>query len=190
MEYLYVPALVLYCFCLLSVELVSPSVSVIIHPGHNVTLQCRNILESPGMIYWLKQVNESETLCIASMYSTEPDTNYYNGFQPSRMEMLNMSETIYLKITKVDISDSGRYFCGFYNKYPRFSNVTDLNVKGHGDVNKRKESEQCNLGEDDVRDMDFLPLVVFLGGVTAVLLTVIIILVLNKIRCDTNRLNS
>ncbi|KAJ7983363.1 hypothetical protein DPEC_G00379750 [Dallia pectoralis] len=92
MECLYVPALVLYCFCLLSVKFVSPSVSVISHPGL-------------------------------------------------------------------------------------------------GDVNKRKEPEQCHQGEDDVRDMDFLPLVGFLGGVTAVLLTVIIILAL-KIRCDTNRLNS
>ncbi|KAJ7983336.1 hypothetical protein DPEC_G00380190 [Dallia pectoralis] len=58
-----------------------------------------------------------------------------------------------------------------------------------GYVNKRKESEQCHQGEDDVRDMDFLHLVGFLGGVTAVLLTVIIILVL-KIRCDTTRLIS
>ncbi|KAJ8008355.1 hypothetical protein DPEC_G00103970 [Dallia pectoralis] len=44
MEYLYVPALVLYCFCLLSVELVSPSVSVIIHPVADVEKSPHNDL--------------------------------------------------------------------------------------------------------------------------------------------------
>uniref|UniRef100_A0AAY5K8R5 Ig-like domain-containing protein n=1 Tax=Esox lucius TaxID=8010 RepID=A0AAY5K8R5_ESOLU len=104
---------------------VSPSASVITHPGHNVTLQCKNTLKVPGHVAWFKQVNESEPLCIVSMYSTEPYITHHNGFQPSRMEMVLKNEIILLKISDVDIADCGRYFCGVFNKYFIFINATD-----------------------------------------------------------------
>ncbi|XP_028973449.2 uncharacterized protein LOC114830299 isoform X2 [Esox lucius] len=188
MECLHVPALVLYCFCLSLVKFVSPSASVITHPGHNVTLQCKNTLKVPGHVAWFKQVNESEPLCIVSMYSTEPYITHHNGFQPSRMEMVLKNEIILLKISDVDIADCGRYFCGVFNKYFIFINATDVNIIGHGDANTPKEPVQCHEGEDDVGTTDFFPLVAILAGVTAVLLTVLLLLAL-KIRRDTNRLS-
>ncbi|XP_028973450.2 uncharacterized protein LOC114830299 isoform X3 [Esox lucius] len=147
------------------VKFVSPSASVITHPGHNVTLQCKNTLKVPGHVAWFKQVNESEPLCIVSMYSTEPYITHHNGFQPSRMEMVLKNEIILLKISDVDIADCG-----------------------HGDANTPKEPVQCHEGEDDVGTTDFFPLVAILAGVTAVLLTVLLLLAL-KIRRDTNRLS-
>uniref|UniRef100_A0A8C7F1W6 Ig-like domain-containing protein n=1 Tax=Oncorhynchus kisutch TaxID=8019 RepID=A0A8C7F1W6_ONCKI len=166
--------------CLTPVMLVSPPLSVVVHPGDNVTLQCTDVLKGPGHVAWFKQVNVSEPLCIASMYSSQPYVKHHNGFQPSHMEMFISNRTIDLKITEVDVADSGLYCCGMYNQYFIFTNMTVLVVQG-------------NLfnyfSADDDGTMYLLTLVVILGVVTAVLLIIILILVL-KIRRDTNRHNT
>eukprot|EP00063_Salmo_salar_P087449 XP_014062284.1 PREDICTED: uncharacterized protein LOC106608707 [Salmo salar] len=187
MACIYVPALVLYGFCLTPVIAVSLPPSVVVHPGDNVTLQCTNVLKVPGHIAWFKQVNISEPLCIASMYSSQPYAQHHNGFQPSHVEMLFGNRILFLKITEVDVADSGLYFCGMYNHYFIFTNMTVLMVQGYKDSDK--EPEQCSEGEHDDGSMYLLPLVVILGVVTAVLPIVILILVL-KIRRDANRHNT
>uniref|UniRef100_A0A4W5P493 Ig-like domain-containing protein n=1 Tax=Hucho hucho TaxID=62062 RepID=A0A4W5P493_9TELE len=144
------------------------NISVVVHPGDNVTLQCTNVLKGPGHVAWFKQVNVSEPLCIASMYSSQPYVKNHNGFQPSHMEMFINNRIIFLKITEVDVADSGLYCCGMYDQYFIFTNMTVLMVQG----------------QDDDGTMSLLPLVVILGVVTALLLIVILILVL-KIRPDT-----
>ncbi|XP_052315680.1 uncharacterized protein LOC118392724 isoform X2 [Oncorhynchus keta] len=161
MARIYVPALVLYGFCLTPVILVSPPPSVVVHPGDNVTLQCTDVLKGPGHVSWFKQVNVSEPLCIASMYSSQAYVKHHNGFQPSHMEMFISNRIIVLKITEVDVADSGLYCCGMYDQYFIFTNMTFLMVKGYKDSDK--EPEQCS--------------------------EVILILVL-KIRRDTNRHNT
>uniref|UniRef100_A0A8C7Q8I7 Ig-like domain-containing protein n=1 Tax=Oncorhynchus mykiss TaxID=8022 RepID=A0A8C7Q8I7_ONCMY len=113
------------------VILVSPPPSVVVHPGDNVTLQCTNGLKGPGHVAWFKQVNVSEPLCIASMYSSQPFVKHHNGFQPSHMEMFISNRTIVLKITEVNVADSGVYFCGMYNQYLIFTNMTFLMVQGN-----------------------------------------------------------
>nr|XP_029523184.1 uncharacterized protein LOC115133854 [Oncorhynchus nerka] len=173
MARIYVPALVLYSFCLTPVISVSLPPSVVVHPGDNVTLQCTDVLKVPGHVAWFKQVNVSEPLCIASMYSSHPYAQHHNGFQPSHVEMLFGNRIFFLKITEVDVADSGLYFCGMYNHYFIFTNMTVLMVQG----------------EHSDGTMYLLPLVVILGVVTAVLLIVILILVL-KIRRDANRHNT
>nr|XP_023867213.1 uncharacterized protein LOC111980615 [Salvelinus alpinus] len=190
MARIYVPALVLYGFCLTPVILFSPPPSMVIHPGDNVTLQCTNVLKVPGHVAWFKQVNVSEPLCIASMYSSQPYVKHHNGFQPSLMEMFISNRIIFLKITEVDVADSGLYCCGMFDKYFIFTNMTFLMVKGYKDSDK--EPEQCPEGQGDDGTMYLLPLVVILAvvtAVTAVLLIVVLLLVL-KIRRDTNRHNT
>uniref|UniRef100_A0A8C7Q5P0 Ig-like domain-containing protein n=1 Tax=Oncorhynchus mykiss TaxID=8022 RepID=A0A8C7Q5P0_ONCMY len=207
-----VPALVLYSFCKLlsSVQIlidlvfqivvtvcvcsltpvisVSLPPSVVVHPGDNVTLQCTDVLKVPGHVAWFKQVNVSEPLCIASMYSSHPYAQHHNGFQPSHVEMLFGNRIFFLKITEVDVADSGLYFCGMYNHYFIFTNMTVLMVQGN-----LLNDFSCNgtigiVGEHNDGTMYLLPLVVILGVVTAVLPIVILILVL-KIRQDANRHN-
>uniref|UniRef100_A0A8C7Q5N5 Ig-like domain-containing protein n=1 Tax=Oncorhynchus mykiss TaxID=8022 RepID=A0A8C7Q5N5_ONCMY len=113
------------------VILVSPPPSVVVHPGDNVTLQCTDVLKGPGHVAWFKQVNVSEPLCIASMYSSEPYVKHHNGFQPSHVEMFISNRIIVLKITEVDVADSGLYCCGMYNQYFIFTNMTFLMVQGN-----------------------------------------------------------
>uniref|UniRef100_A0A4W5LBK1 Ig-like domain-containing protein n=1 Tax=Hucho hucho TaxID=62062 RepID=A0A4W5LBK1_9TELE len=129
--------------------------------------KCTDVTGAPGHVGWFKQVNDSEPLCIASMYSSEPTVQHHNGFQPSHMEMLISHGIIFLKITEVDVADSGFFFCGMFDKYIIFTNMTFLMVQG----------------------MYLIPLVVILGVVTASLPIVFLILVL-KIRRDTKRHNT
>uniref|UniRef100_A0A8C7D176 Ig-like domain-containing protein n=1 Tax=Oncorhynchus kisutch TaxID=8019 RepID=A0A8C7D176_ONCKI len=113
------------------VMLVSPPLSVVVHPGDNVTLQCTDVLKGPGHVAWFKQVNVSEPLCIASMYSSQPYVKHHNGFQPSHVEMFISNRIIFLKITEVNVADSGVYCCGMYNQYLIFTNMTFLMVQGN-----------------------------------------------------------
>ncbi|CAB1351598.1 unnamed protein product [Coregonus sp. 'balchen'] len=104
--------------------------SGVVHPGDNVTLQCTNVTGAPGHVGWFKQVNYSEPLGIASMYSSESTVRHHNGFQPSHMEMFGSHRIIFLKITELDVADSGLYFCGMFDKYVIFTNATVLKVHG------------------------------------------------------------
>uniref|UniRef100_A0A8C7Q5I2 Immunoglobulin V-set domain-containing protein n=1 Tax=Oncorhynchus mykiss TaxID=8022 RepID=A0A8C7Q5I2_ONCMY len=133
---------------------------------HKNYTKCTDVLKGPGHVAWFKQVNVSEPLCIASMYSSEPYVKHHNGFQPSHVEMFISNRIIVLKITEVDVADSGLYCCGMYNQYFIFTNMTFLMVQGN----------LFNYFSDDDGTMYLLPLVVILGVVTAVLLIVILIL--------------
>ncbi|XP_045081815.1 uncharacterized protein LOC123492742 [Coregonus clupeaformis] len=168
MARIYVPALILYGF-------------LVVHPGDNITLQCTNVLKVPGHVAWFKQVNDSEPLCIASMYTSELYVNHHNGFQSSHMEMLISNIIIFLTITEVDVADSGLYFCGLFQQYLIFTNMTVLTVQGNVFNHFSAVTTGCY-------EIPF-PLVLILGVVTAVLLIVIFILVLKIIR-DANRHNT
>ncbi|KAM9407793.1 uncharacterized protein ACWYII_027593 [Salvelinus alpinus] len=135
-------ALVIYGLCLTPVVSVSPPPSVVAHPGDNVTLQCTNVTGAPGHVGWFKQVNGSEPLCIASMYSSDSTVHHHNGFQPSLMEMFISHRIILLKITEVDVADSGLYCCGMFDKFIIFTNATVLKVQGHKDSEK-DQTEHC-----------------------------------------------
>ncbi|XP_028973435.2 uncharacterized protein LOC105009181 isoform X2 [Esox lucius] len=208
------------------------SQTVVVLRGESVTLLCSNISTVVGHVAWFKQVNRSEPVCISTMYGTHPSTvDYY--LENRHFEMYSNNTTIFLKIYKVDIADSGLYFCGFFTntKFMVFVSATFLNVQGSKLSEEKEETvkkRQCNgttslvgecngttslvgecngttslVGECNgttslvgVRNgttslvgecngsMDLFPLVVILGGVTAVLLIVIIILLL-KIRRET-----
>uniref|UniRef100_A0A4W5J9P8 Ig-like domain-containing protein n=1 Tax=Hucho hucho TaxID=62062 RepID=A0A4W5J9P8_9TELE len=110
---------------------VSPPPLIEVHSGENVTLQCINVLKTPGKVSWFKQVNSSEPLCITSMWSSMPNVHHYNGFQVKHMKMFTTNGTIFLKITEVDVADSGLYFCGMSDSYFIFTNATVLKVQGN-----------------------------------------------------------
>uniref|UniRef100_A0A8C7Q7G3 Immunoglobulin V-set domain-containing protein n=1 Tax=Oncorhynchus mykiss TaxID=8022 RepID=A0A8C7Q7G3_ONCMY len=147
--------------------LVFQSQTMMVRTGDTIILQCSNVTTAVGHTAWFKQVNGSEPVCISSMYS------HHNGFQPSHVEMFISNRIIFLKITEVNVADSGLYCCGMYDQYFIFTNMTFLMIPG----------------EDDEPIMYPFPLVDILGVVTAVLLIVILILVLKIIR-DAKRQNT
>ncbi|XP_029609806.1 uncharacterized protein LOC115194319 isoform X2 [Salmo trutta] len=187
MERMYIPALVLYGFYLTHVVSVSPPHLMVVHSGENVTLQCINVLKKMGYIGWFKQVNSSEPLCITSMWSSLPTVHHQNGFHGNHMKMFIANRTTFLRITEVDVADSGLYFCGMLDNYFIFTNATVLKVQGHKDYDKDPTGHYEKGDEDGT--MKLFLLVVILGVLTAVLLIIILILVL-KVRRDSNRLNT
>ncbi|KAM9401358.1 T-cell surface glycoprotein CD8 beta chain-like isoform 2-T2 [Salvelinus alpinus] len=176
MERIYIPALVLYGFYLTHVVSVSPPPLMVVHSGENVTLQCINVLKTPGHVGWFKQVNSSEPLCITSMWSSLPTVNHQNGFQSKSMKMLITNRTIFLKITEVDVADSGLYFCGMLDDYFIFTNATVLTVQGHKGYDKDPTEHY-----EEVADPQMRILVLFSITRTGVLLcclTIVIIIYL------------
>ncbi|XP_078020594.1 uncharacterized protein LOC117246313 isoform X2 [Epinephelus lanceolatus] len=150
--------------CSLSVISVSGSESqtVEVQPGEEVTLTCTNISSSSTQTDWFRLINRTKPSCISSMYGADAKASFCDGFQ-SGFEMSSNISTVFLTIKRVDLSDSGLYFCGFYeDTHTVIGDATHLKVQEEPDG-------MTNL------------MSVILGGVT-VLLTVVIIVLAVKIR--------
>uniref|UniRef100_A0A4W5J9Z8 Immunoglobulin domain-containing protein n=1 Tax=Hucho hucho TaxID=62062 RepID=A0A4W5J9Z8_9TELE len=110
---------------------VSPPHLVVVRSGENVTLQSINVLKKMEHVGWFKQVNSLEPLCITSKWSSLPTVHHQNGFQGNHMKMLITNRNTLLRITEVDVADSGLYFCGMLDNYFIFTNATVLKVQGN-----------------------------------------------------------
>ncbi|KAM8747923.1 uncharacterized protein AB9X84_015787 [Acanthopagrus schlegelii] len=125
----------------------SDSHAVECQPGDEVTLLCSNLSTSPTQTDWFRVVNRTKPHCISSMYGSDGDVSFCDGFQNGKFEMSSNVSTVSLKIKRVDSSDSGLYFCGFYVKtHTVISTATYLNVQGDAldyevDFETREEAE-------------------------------------------------
>ncbi|XP_068444204.1 uncharacterized protein [Clinocottus analis] len=127
-----ITALLLSSLSWISVS-VSESQTLEVQPGEEVTLTCDNISNKPTQIEWFRLSNRSELSCISSMYGFESDASFCDGFQHGFEMSANISN-VFLKIKRVDSSDSGRYFCGFYgDKHTIFTDLTNLIVQEEPD---------------------------------------------------------
>ncbi|XP_028973438.2 uncharacterized protein LOC114830298 isoform X2 [Esox lucius] len=132
------PPLLLFGLSLFPV-LFFQSQTMVVLRGESVTLMCSNISTVVGHVAWFKQVNRSEPVCISTMYSSHSSTvNYY--LENRHFEMYSNNTTIFLNITKVEIADSGLYFCGFFTntKHMVFVSAKCLNVQG-SNITEEKE---------------------------------------------------
>ncbi|XP_068444230.1 uncharacterized protein [Clinocottus analis] len=127
-----ITALLLSSLSWISVS-VSESQTLEVQPGKEVTLTCDNISNKPTQIEWFRLSNRSELSCISSMYGSESSASFCDGFQHGFEMSANISN-VFLKIKRVNSSDSGRYFCGFYgDKHTIFTSVTNLIVQEEPD---------------------------------------------------------
>ncbi|XP_053199008.1 uncharacterized protein LOC128383405 [Scomber japonicus] len=154
-------------FLLCSLSWISVSVyelqTVEVQPGGEVTLLCSNISKSPTQAEWFRVVNRTKVSCIASMDGADDEALFCDGFQSVKFDMSSNNSTVFLKITQVDLSDSGLYFCGFYNGTNTvIADVTELHVQ--------EESDGINR------------MSVILGAVTLLLIMIAIIVLAVKIR--------
>lgn len=103
--------------------------TVEVRQGEDVTLACSNSSTVPAQTVWFRLVNRIKPNVIASMFSPTKDALICPGFDKSRFKMTSNISTIFVHITRADLSDSGLYFCGIYiNQCIEFSTVTFLNV--------------------------------------------------------------
>uniref|UniRef100_A0A4W6CWM0 Ig-like domain-containing protein n=1 Tax=Lates calcarifer TaxID=8187 RepID=A0A4W6CWM0_LATCA len=109
-----IPALLLCSWISVSV---SESQTVEVQSGEDVTLLCSSTSTAPTHTFWSKLYNKTKISCISSMYGSEGEASFCDGFQNGKYEMSSNISTISLKIKQVDVSDSGLYLCGFYMKF-------------------------------------------------------------------------
>uniref|UniRef100_A0A8C4GP10 Ig-like domain-containing protein n=1 Tax=Dicentrarchus labrax TaxID=13489 RepID=A0A8C4GP10_DICLA len=151
----------------------SESQTVEVQPGENVTLLCSNISKSPNQTDWFRVTKRTKPSCISSMYGSDKDVSFCDGFQNGKFKMSSNVSTVFLQIKRVNLSDSGLYFCGFYiNRSIVISTATRLKVKGDG------ESDDLVDRNTQIEEPDGITtlLSVILGGQTIVLTIVIIVL--------------
>ncbi|XP_071758706.2 uncharacterized protein LOC139914320 [Centroberyx gerrardi] len=162
MSYTLVTALLLCNLSWIPVS-VSESQTVEVQPGGEVTLMCTNISSYRTFSAWFRLVNRSKPCCISSLYGSDGNPWFCDGFQNGKFEMRSNISTLFLKIKQVGLSDFGLYFCGFYiDGHTVIVNATFLKVQ-------EKPDGITSLAS------------VILGGVTVFLIMVIVGLVL-KIR--------
>ncbi|XP_045898277.1 uncharacterized protein LOC123966093 [Micropterus dolomieu] len=167
-------------FLLCSLSWISDSVSesqtVEVQRGEEVTLLCSNISRTPTQTDWFRLINRTKPSCISSMFKSDGNASFCHGFQNGRFEMSSNVSTVFLKIKKVDLSDSGLYFCGFYMKtHTVIASATHLNVPGSGDSDDEVDLK-TEKKPDGMRNL----MSVILSGL-AVFLTIVVILAV-KIR--------
>ncbi|XP_059211202.1 uncharacterized protein LOC131989870 [Centropristis striata] len=106
-------ALLLCCFCLISVS-GSESQTVEVRSGEEVTLLCSNFSTTATQIVWFRVVKRSRLHCVSYMFKSLKPATYCDGFENGKFEMTFNTATFFLTIKQVNSSDAGLYFCGYY----------------------------------------------------------------------------
>uniref|UniRef100_A0A4W6CWR9 Ig-like domain-containing protein n=1 Tax=Lates calcarifer TaxID=8187 RepID=A0A4W6CWR9_LATCA len=105
--------------------------TVEVQPGEEVTLLCTNFTSSVAHILWFRLSNEPNASQISSMFTSDGNASYSDGFQNGKFNMTSNSTTLFLNIKPVDLSDSGLYFCGLPTTGNSvISSATYLKVQG------------------------------------------------------------
>uniref|UniRef100_A0A3B4XZC3 Uncharacterized LOC111647014 n=1 Tax=Seriola lalandi dorsalis TaxID=1841481 RepID=A0A3B4XZC3_SERLL len=169
----------LCCVSWISVS-VSQSQTVEVQSGEDVILLISNISSHGTLTEWFRLFNRTTVSCIASMYRSDHEASFCDGFQ-NRFEMSSNLTNVFLKIKRVDVSDSGLYFCGFYiGKHTVITDTIHLNVQGNNESDYEEDSESIIFIVEIPGGMTNLMSVV-LGGLT-VFLTIVVIVLAVKIR--------
>ncbi|XP_071394016.1 uncharacterized protein [Centroberyx affinis] len=183
MSYTLVTALLLCNLSWIPVS-VSESQTVEVQPGEEVTLMCTNISSYPTFSEWFRLVNRSKPCCISSMYKSNDEAWFYDGFQNGKFEMRSNVSTLFLKIMPVDLSDSGLYFCRCdIDGHTVIVNATYLKVQGSGEFDDEVDT-LCKILVEKPDGITSLASVI-LGGVTVFLIMVIVGLVLKISQLQT-----
>uniref|UniRef100_A0A3B3I9C0 Ig-like domain-containing protein n=1 Tax=Oryzias latipes TaxID=8090 RepID=A0A3B3I9C0_ORYLA len=115
------PNFTLTSLCLITVSLSEFVIKEVQHGGE-ASLLCSNLSTSIINISWFKMDKRANTKPrssnrqIASMSTADSNATVQEEFKNGRFHMSANTTHVFLNITKVDLSDSGMYFCGLYKK--------------------------------------------------------------------------
>ncbi|XP_054914655.1 uncharacterized protein LOC129378357 [Poeciliopsis prolifica] len=155
------------------------SLTVDVHPGEDITLFCPNISSSPTQTDWFRVINGTKPSCISSMYGSEGEPSYCDGFHWEKFIMSSNKTALFLQIKHVDLMDSGLYFCGFYvKKHTIIGSATELIIKANGD-SKEEDSDKKKAAD---KVMDLMPGI--LGALTALLSVAVVVLAVKNRRLE------
>ncbi|XP_050931565.1 uncharacterized protein LOC127143264 [Lates calcarifer] len=165
MNFTFITALILCSFSWISVS-VSESQTVKAQPGQEVKLLISNISKHETVTFWFRLVNRTKVSCISVMYRSDSKAEFCDGYEAGNFEMRSNISTVYLKIKRVDVSDSGQYFCGFYTSGRPIFSVINLKVGVNGSNGPPPDTHAEADGITKLMNM-------ILGGLTAFLVIVI-----------------
>ncbi|XP_036968656.1 uncharacterized protein LOC119027499 [Acanthopagrus latus] len=172
---------------LCSISWISASVSqyqtVEAQPGEEVTLQCNNISDYDTQTFWSRLVNRTKISCVVVQLNYGRSFKVCDGYEQKKFEMKSNISTVFLNIKKVDSSDSGLYYCGFFrNGIPVFTPI-HLNVNGSDEPHDdgREGESQSKIDSDGIAMLTSL----ILGALTVVLVLVIVGLVVKVRKLQT-----
>ncbi|XP_040887428.1 uncharacterized protein LOC121177248 [Toxotes jaculatrix] len=155
---------------------VSETQTVEVQPGQDTKLQISNISKYETVTFWFRLINRTRVSCISVMHNSKDKAEFCEGYDNGNFEMRYGESFVFLRIKQVDFSDSGLYFCGFYNNgRPNFT-VIDLKVKGsnesHDDMD-RKCKEECD-GTTKLKSVILAGLSVFLVFLVMVIIGLVV----------------
>ncbi|XP_040887432.1 uncharacterized protein LOC121177250 isoform X2 [Toxotes jaculatrix] len=159
---------------------VSETQTVEVQPGQEAKLLISNISKYETVTFWFRLINRTRVSCISVMTRSNKEAEFCDGYDQRKFEMTSNISTVSLNIKQVDFSDSGLYFCGFYNNSHPIFTMIRLKVKGsnesHDDMD-RKCKEEC---DETAKLMS-----VILAGLSVFLVMVIIGLVVQNRKLQT-----
>ncbi|RVE60246.1 hypothetical protein OJAV_G00179040 [Oryzias javanicus] len=162
---------VITAFLLCSRSCICEFQTVEIQSGEDVTLLCSVFDKNRAQTDWFRVVNSSKVSCISSMFGSDGDPSFCPGFERGKFEMSSNRSSVSLKISGVNESDSGLYFCGFYsNRHTIIGDVTQMIIKGDDKPNDEESSSSCK----EHVNMDLLT--VILAALTVLLSAVVVVL--------------
>ncbi|XP_037614607.1 uncharacterized protein LOC119481577 [Sebastes umbrosus] len=163
--------------CSLSSVSGSESQTVEVQSGDEVTLTCNNIFKIPTRKEWFRLINRAKPSCISSMYRSDGEASFCVGYQKEKFEMSSNISTVFLKIKRVNISDSGLYFCGIYkDQHTVIVSATHLIVQGDGESDGEVDFKTEKEFDGTANLMSLI-----LGGLT-VSLTIVVVVLAVKVR--------
>ncbi|KAI4894159.1 hypothetical protein NFI96_004516 [Prochilodus magdalenae] len=144
-----------------------------VEPGDDVTLWCTLSLEEPAHIFWFKHTNTSvpeRLTCLYYKLFSSPSSCAFVS-QSNRTVMNLNSENASLRITGVNYTDSGLYYCCTQRSdYITFTNSTFLLVQD------RDETLFQNSSRASCSSELFFILTVVFSAVVVILLSALLIL--------------
>ncbi|XP_019205392.1 uncharacterized protein LOC109196223 [Oreochromis niloticus] len=120
--------------------------TVEVQNGEEVTLLCSNISAYPTQTDWFRVVNKTKPSCVSSMYGSDSEASFCHGFRNRNFNMSSNVSFVFLQIKRVDLSDAGLYFCGFYiSGHTVISNAVELRIQDMDETNDGVEfNDQVN----------------------------------------------
>ncbi|XP_036968667.1 uncharacterized protein LOC119027508 [Acanthopagrus latus] len=151
-----------------SISWISASVSqyqtVEAQPGEEVTLQCNNISDYDTQTFWSRLVNRTEISCIVVKLKYSSNVKVCDGYEKRKFEVKANISTVFLNIKKVDSSDSGLYYCGFFrNGIPV---LTPIRLKVNGSDEPHDDGREGKKQSDGIAKLKC----VILGALTVVVI--------------------
>ncbi|KAM8747666.1 uncharacterized protein AB9X84_015608 [Acanthopagrus schlegelii] len=168
---------------LCSISWISASVSqyqtVEAQPGEEVTLQCNYINTYKTQTFWSRLVNRTEISCVVVTFTYGGKGTVCDGYEKGKFEMKSNVHTLFLNIKKVDSSDAGLYYCGYF--MGGIPILTPIRLKVNGSDEPHDDDRE---GERDSGGIAMLTSVI-LGALTVVLVLVVFGLVVENSKLQT-----